>query len=240
MPKPLTMRRSPNDFLQRETRMRILIVEDEPTLLLQLADGVGAAGYVVDLADNGVDAHHLGDTEPYDAVILDLGLPRMDGLSVLRKWRASHRNMPVLILTARDGWHEKVAGIDAGADDYLAKPFHMEELLARLRALIRRSVGQASAELVCGPLSLDTRNSRVTVAGQALTLTSHEYRVLVYLMHHRDQVVSRSALVEHIYAQDFDRDSNTVEVFIGRLRKKLPAGLIETVRGLGYRLAVPA
>jgi len=216
--------------------MRILIVEDDPKLLVQLADGIVAAGYAVDLADNGVDAHHLGDSEPYDAVVLDLGLPKLDGLSVLRQWRASHRTMPVLILTARDGWHEKVAGIDAGADDYLAKPFHMEELLARLRALIRRSGGHACAELSCGPLSLDTRNSRVTLSGQALGLTSHEYRVLAYLMHHQDEVVSRTALVEHIYAQDFDRDSNTVEVFIGRLRKKLPAGLIETVRGLGYRL----
>ncbi len=219
--------------------MRVLIVEDEPKLLIQLADGVGAAGYAVDLADNGVLAHHLGDTEPYDAVVLDLGLPKMDGLSVLRKWRASGRTAPVLILTARDGWHEKVAGIDAGADDYLAKPFHMEELLARLRALIRRSGGHASAELNCGPLSLDTRNSRVTLSGQMLTLTSHEYRVLAYLMHHLDQVVSRTTLVEHIYAQDFDRDSNTVEVFIGRLRKKLPEGMIETVRGQGYRLAIP-
>ena len=219
--------------------MRLLIVEDEPTLLLQLDEGLQAAGYVVDLADNGVNAHHLGDTEAYDAVVLDLGLPRMDGLSVLRKWRAAARNMPVLILTARDGWSEKVAGIDAGADDYLSKPFHMEELLARLRALIRRAGGHASAELVCGPLSLDTRNSRVTLAGQALSLTSHEYRVLAYLMHHRDQVVSRSVLVEHIYAQDFDRDSNTVEVFVARLRKKLPAGLIETVRGQGYRLTLP-
>jgi len=216
--------------------MRILIVEDDPKLLIQLADGIVAAGYAVDLADNGVDAHHLGDSEPYDAVVLDLGLPKLDGLSVLRQWRASHRTMPVLILTARDGWHEKVAGIDAGADDYLAKPFHMEELLARLRALIRRSGGHACAELSCGPLSLDTRNSRVTLSGQALGLTSHEYRVLAYLMHHQDEVVSRTALVDHIYAQDFDRDSNTVEVFIGRLRKKLPAGLIETVRGLGYRL----
>jgi len=219
--------------------MRLLIVEDEPTLLLQLDEGLQAAGYVVDLADNGVNAHHLGDTEAYDGVVLDLGLPRMDGLSVLRKWRAAGRNMPVLILTARDGWSEKVAGIDAGADDYLSKPFHMEELLARLRALIRRAVGHASAELVCGPLSLDTRNSRVTLDGQALNLTSHEYRVLAYLMHHRDQVVSRSVLVEHIYAQDFDRDSNTVEVFVARLRKKLPAGLIETVRGQGYRLTLP-
>jgi len=220
--------------------MRVLIVEDEPKLLIQLADSVAAAGYAVDLADNGVHAHHLGDTEPYDAVVLDLGLPKMDGLSVLRQWRASGHTMPVLILTARDGWHEKVAGIDAGADDYLAKPFHMEELLARLRALIRRSGGHASAVLRCGPLSLDTRNSRVTLSGQALALTSHEYRVLAYLMHHQGEVVSRTTLVEHIYAQEVDRDSNTVEVFIGRLRKKLPSGMIETVRGMGYRLVVDA
>jgi two-component system OmpR family response regulator len=219
--------------------MRILIVEDEPTLRQQLADGVGAAGYAVDVAANGVDGHYLGETEPYDAVILDLGLPQMDGITVLRKWRTAGRGMPVLILTARDGWAEKVAGIDAGADDYLTKPFHMEELLARLRALIRRAGGHASAEMSCGPLTLDTRNSRATVDGQAVTLTSHEYRVLAYLMHHRGEVVSRSDLVEHIYAQDFDRDSNTVEVFIARLRKKLPAGMIETVRGLGYRLGVP-
>ncbi|MBK7675933.1 response regulator transcription factor [Accumulibacter sp.] len=219
--------------------MRILIVEDEPTLQAQLADALGAAGYAVDAAGNGVDAHYLGDTEPYDAVILDLGLPQMDGITVLKKWRSTGRTMPVLILTARDGWHEKVAGIDAGADDYLTKPFHMEELLARLRALIRRAGGHASAELICGPLTLDTRNNRATVDGQALMLTSHEYRVLAYLMHHRDEVVSRSDLVEHIYAQDFDRDSNTVEVFIARLRKKLPPGLIETVRGLGYRLSAP-
>ena len=220
--------------------MRVLIVEDEPKLLIQLSNGVEAAGYAVDLADNGVNAHHLGQTESFDAVVLDLGLPKMDGLSVLRQWRSAGRTMPVLILTARDGWHEKVAGIDAGADDYLAKPFHMEELLARLRALIRRAGGHASAELTCGALCLDTRNSRVTLSGQSLVLTSHEYRVLAYLMHHQNQVVSRSTLVEHIYAQDHDRDSNTVEVFIGRLRKKLPPGKIETVRGLGYRLTAVA
>jgi two-component system OmpR family response regulator len=219
--------------------VRILVVEDEPTLAGQLAEGLTSAGYAVDVADNGVDAHFMGDTEPVDAVVLDLGLPRMDGITVLKKWRAAGRAMPVLILTARDTWHEKVAGIDAGADDYLAKPFHMEELLARLRALIRRAGGHASAELSCGSLTLDTRASRATVDGQALTLTSHEYRVLAYLMHHRDQVVSRTDLVEHIYAQDFDRDSNTVEVFIARLRKKLPQGMIETVRGLGYRLTSP-
>ncbi|MDP1611771.1 MAG: response regulator transcription factor [Sulfuritalea sp.] len=219
--------------------MRILIVEDEPTLQSQLAQSVREAGYAVDVAGNGVDGHFQGDTEPYDAVVLDLGLPQMDGITVLRKWRAAARAMPVLILTARDGWHEKVAGIDAGADDYLTKPFHMEELLARLRGLIRRAGGHASSELTCGPLTIDIRNSRATVDGQALSLTSHEYRVLAYLMHHRDEVISRADLVEHIYAQDFDRDSNTVEVFIARLRKKLPPGLIETVRGLGYRLATP-
>ena len=219
--------------------MRVLIVEDEPTLAGQLAAALGQAGYAVDRADNGVDALALGSNEPVDAVILDLGLPRIDGLTVLKKWRAAGRTMPVLILTARDNWHEKVAGIDAGADDYLAKPFHMEELLARLRALIRRAGGHASAELVCGELRFDTRAGRVSVGGEPLTLTSHEYRVLDYLMHHPGQIVSRSDLIEHIYAQDFDRDSNTVEVFIARLRKKLPEGAIETVRGLGYRLVGP-
>ncbi len=222
--------------------MRVLVVEDEPTICRQLAEALTATGYAVDTANNGIDGHFLGneDCQPFDAVILDLGLPQMDGLSVLKKWRSAGRKMPVLILTARDNWHEKVAGIDAGADDYLTKPFHMEELLARVRALIRRAGGHASAELICGAVVLDTRLNRVTVAGQALALTSHEYRVLDYLMHHPGQVVSRSDLIEHIYAQDFDRDSNTVEVFIARLRKKLPEGLIETVRGLGYRLVAPA
>ena len=219
--------------------MRVLIVEDEPTIATQLAEALGQAGYAVDRAGNGRDALALGSDEPVDAVILDLGLPQIDGLTVLKKWRAAGKTMPVLILTARDNWHEKVAGIDAGADDYLAKPFHMEELLARLRALIRRAGGHASAELACGELRLDTRAGRVSVGGQPLTLTSHEYRVLDYLMHHPGQIVSRSDLIEHIYAQDFDRDSNTVEVFIARLRKKLPDGAIETVRGLGYRLVGP-
>ncbi|MCC6534596.1 MAG: response regulator transcription factor [Burkholderiales bacterium] len=219
--------------------MRILVVEDEPVLAAQLAEALRAADYAVDVAHNGIDAHHAGASGEYDAVILDLGLPQLDGLSVLKRWRAAGRAMPVLILTARDNWHEKVGGIDAGADDYLTKPFHVEELLARLRALIRRSGGHASAELVCGPLVLDTRSSRVSVDGRAVALTSHEYRVLAFLMHHRNQIVSRSALIEHIYAQDFDRDSNTVEVFIARLRKKLPAGLIETARGLGYRIVCP-
>ena len=205
-------------------------------LARQLEQGLEQAGYAVGVAANGRDAHYLGEVEAFDAVVLDLGLPLMDGLTVLRRWRAAGQTMPVLILTARDNWHEKVAGIDAGADDYLTKPFHMEELLARLRALIRRAGGHATAELTCGPVTLDTRSGRVTVEGFSLTLTSHEYRILAYLMHHKGEIVSRTVLTEHIYAQDFERDSNTIEVFIGRLRKKLPDGLIETVRGLGYRL----
>jgi two-component system OmpR family response regulator len=219
--------------------MRLLIAEDEPTLAAQLREALTASGYAVDIADNGRDAHFLGSEEPYDAVVLDLGLPVLDGLSVLRRWRAEGRTMPVLILTARDAWHEKVAGIDAGADDYLAKPFHMEELLARLRALIRRVAGRSSAEIACGPVVLDTRSGKVTVDGKTLSLTAHEFRVLSYLMHRRGEIVSRSELTEHIYAQDFDRDSNTIEVFVARLRRKLPADFIETVRGLGYRLAGP-
>ncbi|HPP46006.1 MAG TPA: response regulator transcription factor [Accumulibacter sp.] len=220
--------------------MRLLLAEDDPILRQQLVQALRAASYAVDSADNGIDARHLGETTPYDAVILDLGLPQLDGLTVLRHWRRSGFGLPVLVLTARDSWHEKVAGIDAGADDYLSKPFHYEELLARLRALIRRASGHACDELRCGPLTVDMRNGRATVDGQMLTLTSHEYRVLTYLLHHPDQIVSRSELVEHLYAQDFDRDSNTVEVFIARLRKKLPPGLIETVRGLGYRLNAPS
>ena len=219
--------------------MRILVVEDEPTLAAQLVATLQAAGYAVDTAANGRDAGYMGEVETFDAVVLDLGLPMVDGLTVLKRWRALGRTMPVLILTARGDWHEKVAGIDAGADDYLTKPFHMEELLARIRALIRRAAGQASAEIACGPLVLDTRSGRVSVDGQALSLTSHEFRVLAYLIHHAGEIVSRTELTEHIYAQDYDRDSNTIEVFVGRLRKKLPPGLIETVRGLGYRLTCP-
>ena len=220
--------------------MRILLVEDDPLLRAQLRAGLEDAGYAVDEAGNGPDAQHLGETEPFDAVVLDLGLPGLDGLSVLRRWRTGGCTMPVLILTARDGWHEKVTGIDAGADDYLAKPFHLEELLARLRALIRRAQGLASPLLACGAIALDTRSGRVSLHGSPVGLTSHEYRLLAYLMHRPGQVVSRTELVEHLYAQDFDRDSNTIEVFVGRLRRKLGSGAIETVRGLGYRLAVPS
>lgn len=216
--------------------MRILIVEDEPELNRQLEEACSDAGYVVDKAFDGEEGQFLGETEPYDAVILDIGLPGMDGLSILESWRAADLKMPVLMLTARDRWSDKVSGIDAGADDYLSKPFHMEEVLARLRALIRRAAGHAASELTCGSIMLDTRTSKVTNDGRAVKLTSHELRLLSYLMHHQGKVVSRTELTEHLYDQDFDKDSNTIEVFVGRLRKKLGNDLIETVRGLGYRL----
>ncbi|AMN54234.1 MULTISPECIES: response regulator [Stappiaceae] len=216
--------------------MRILVVEDDTDLNRQLVAALEEAGYVVDSATDGEDGHFLGDTEPYDAVVLDLGLPSLDGLSVLENWRRDGRTMPVLILTARDRWSDKVAGIDAGADDYVAKPFHMEEVLARVRALVRRAAGHASNELTCGAVRLDLRSGRVTVDGSAVKLTSHEYRLLSYLLHHQGKVISRTELTEHLYDQDFDRDSNTVEVFVGRLRKKIGSDMIETIRGLGYRL----
>lgn len=216
--------------------MRILVVEDDTDLNRQLVTALEEAGYVVDSATDGEDGHFLGDTEPYDAVVLDLGLPTLDGLSVLESWRRDGRTMPVLILTARDRWSDKVAGIDAGADDYVAKPFHMEEVLARVRALVRRAAGHASNELTCGPVRLDLRAGRVTVDGSPIKLTSHEYRLLSYLLHHQGKVISRTELTEHLYDQDFDRDSNTVEVFVGRLRKKIGSDMIETIRGLGYRL----
>jgi two-component system, OmpR family, response regulator len=216
--------------------MRILIVEDDRNLNRQLDEALTGAGYVVDKAFDGEEGHFLGDTEPYDAVILDVGLPEMDGISVLERWRRDGRAMPVIILTARDRWSDKVAGIDAGADDYVAKPFHIEEVLARVRGLIRRTAGHASSEIICGPLRLDTKASKASVDGAPLKLTSHEYRLLSYLMHHQGQIVSRSELTEHMYDQDFDRDSNTIEVFVGRLRRKIGNDLIETVRGLGYRM----
>ena len=222
------------------TDMRILLVEDDKDLQRLLKKALGDAGYVVDTATDGEEGHFLGDTEPYDAVVLDLGLPKMDGVRVLEKWRKAGKKMPVLILTARDRWSDKVAGFDAGADDYLAKPFYTEELLARLRALLRRAAGFATADIEIGPLRIDTRASRVTLDGNPVKLTSLEYRLLAYLAHHRGKVVSRTELVEHLYDQDFDRDSNTIEVFVGRLRKKLDAGLIQTVRGLGYSLEDPA
>ncbi len=214
----------------------MLVVEDDADLNRQIVAALQDAGYAVDSASDGDEGHFLGDTEPYDAVVLDIGLPGMDGLSVLEAWRRDGRTMPVLLLTARDRWSDKVQGIDAGADDYVAKPFHMEEVLARLRALTRRAAGQADSTLRYGDVALDTRSSRVTVAGKAIKLTSHELRLFSYLMHHQGRIISRSELIEHIYDQDFDRDSNTIEVFIGRLRRKLGTDAIETVRGMGYRL----
>jgi two-component system OmpR family response regulator len=219
--------------------MRLLVVEDDPDLNRQLVSAFTDAGYVVDTAKDGEEGHFLGDTEPYDAIVLDLGLPVMDGVSVLEKWRRAGRKTPVLILTARDRWSDKVAGFDAGADDYVAKPFHMEEVLARIRALVRRSAGHASSEITCGPLMLDTKSARVTVDGSAVKLTSLEFRLLSYLMMHKGRVVSRTELVEHLYDQDFDRDSNTIEVFVGRLRKKLGVDVLRTIRGLGYCISEP-
>jgi two-component system OmpR family response regulator len=219
--------------------LRLLVVEDDPDLNRQLVTALSDAGYAVDTAFDGEEGHFLGDTEPYDAIVLDIGLPVMDGVSVLEKWRRAGRKTPVLILTARDRWSDKVAGFDAGADDYVAKPFHMEEVLARIRALVRRSAGHASSEISCGPLMLDTSSARVTVDGKAIKLTSLEFRLLSYLMMHKGRVVSRTELVEHLYDQDFDRDSNTIEVFVGRLRKKLGVDVLRTIRGLGYCISEP-
>ena len=216
--------------------MRILVVEDDPDLLRQLSETLRNEGYAVDEAKDGEEAGYLGDVEPYDVVVLDLGLPVVDGVTVLKDWRTAGRDMPVLILTARGQWSEKVEGFDAGADDYLTKPFQMEELLARLRALIRRAAGHSSPKLICGPVEVDTSSALVTVNGKPITLTGHEYKLLSYLIHHANKIVSRTELTEHIYDQDFDRDSNTIEVFVGRLRKKLGVDVIKTVRGLGYRM----
>ncbi|HLW90117.1 MAG TPA: response regulator transcription factor [Roseiarcus sp.] len=220
--------------------MRLLVVEDDRDLNRQIAAALEGAGYAVDRAFDGEDGWFLGDTEPYDAVVLDIGLPKRDGVSILEAWRRAGRSTPVLILTARDSWSDKVKGFDAGADDYVAKPFHMEEILARLRALLRRAAGHATNELVAGPVRLDARTGRVTVHGVAIKFTSHEYRLLAYLMHHAGRIVSRSEIVEHLYDQDFDRDSNTIEVFVGRLRKKLGVDAIQTVRGLGYLVPLDA
>jgi two-component system OmpR family response regulator len=212
------------------------VVEDDANLNRQIKEALTEAGYAVDVAFDGEEGHFLGDTEPYDAVVLDIGLPQMDGLSVPEEWRRAGKSMPVLLLTARDRWSDKVQGIDAGADDYVAKPFHMEEILARIRALVRRAAGHASNEITAGSVRLDVKAGKVTVDGQSVKLTSHELRLLSYLMHHKGKVVSRTELTEHLYDQDFDRDSNTIEVFVGRLRKKLPEECIQTVRGLGYQI----
>lgn len=216
--------------------MRLLLVEDDKDLNRQIKAALQDNGYVVDATFDGEEGHFLGSTEAYDAVILDIGLPLMDGISVLENWRREAKKMPVLILTARDRWNDKVAGFDAGADDYVAKPFHMEELLARLRALIRRAAGHASSEISCGSILLDTKTSRIFVNDMQVKLTSLEFRLLSYMLHQQGRVISRTELVEHLYDQDFDRDSNTIEVFVGRIRKKLGTNMLQTVRGLGYQL----
>ncbi|MEQ9491007.1 MAG: response regulator transcription factor [Alphaproteobacteria bacterium] len=219
--------------------MRVLVVEDEAALVSRLQQVLETAGFSVDVAYDGEEGWYLGDTEPYDAIVLDLGLPRIDGISILSRWREAGRMVPVLILTARGRWSEKMAGFNAGADDYLVKPFEMEEVVYRLRALIRRASGHAQPELTCGTLRLDTNGGRVSVDGVPIQLTAQEFRILSYLMHHKDRIVSRTELVEHVYDRYFDLDSNTLEVLVGRIRKKIGAVYIQTVRGQGYKLTEP-
>ena len=214
--------------------MRVLLVEDDERVAAGVRDALTAAGFLVEREGDGETAWFKGDTEDYAAIILDLGLPSLDGLSILKRWRAGGQRVPVLILTARGDWHERVEGIDAGADDYLPKPFRMEELLARLRALVRRAAGQASAVLINGPVMLDTRRMAVSVDGAPVHLSPQEYRLLSYLMQHAGRVVSQLELTEQLYAQDFERDSNAVEVLVGRVRRKLGVDLIQTRRGFGY------
>ncbi|MDA8230543.1 MAG: response regulator transcription factor [Magnetospirillum sp.] len=216
--------------------MRVLVVEDEPALALNLQRTLEAAGFAVDVAYDGEEGWFLGDTESYDAVVLDLGLPKVDGVTVLQRWRAGGRTMPVLILTARGRWSEKMAGFNAGADDYLTKPFEMDEVVYRLKALIRRAAGHAQPEILCGLVRLDTHSGRVTVSGQPVVLTAQELRILSYLMHHRGRVVSRTDLVEHVYDRNAEVDSNVLDVLVGRIRKKLGADIIHTLRGQGWRV----
>ncbi len=216
--------------------MRVLVVEDESKLAARISSALGTAGLTADIASDGEQAQFLGETEPYDAAVLDLGLPKIDGLSVLEHWRASGHKMPVLILTARGRWHEKLAGFNAGADDYLTKPFEMDELIVRVKALIRRSTGHASSVIECGDLRLDINAARFDYAGEPIELTAQEYRILAFLMHHIGRVVSRTELIEHIYSRDADSDSNVIDVLIGRIRKKLPAAILQTVRGQGFVL----
>jgi two-component system, OmpR family, response regulator len=214
--------------------MRVLVVEDEPKIAAGICAALADAGCRTEIASDGEDAWFRGDTEDYDLVILDLGLPKLDGLAVLKRWRAAGRHMPILVLTARGAWAERVEGIDAGADDYLAKPFHMEELTARVRALIRRSAGHSSATLEVGSLVLDTRQMRVTVDGTIVPLSPLEYRLIAYLLHHKGRVVPPGEIIEHLYGDDDARDANALEALITRLRKKIGVDLIETRRGFGY------
>ncbi|MFA3919699.1 response regulator transcription factor [Ruegeria hyattellae] len=216
--------------------MRLLLAEDEPHLCEQIKKLLNAEGRVVDVVHSGVEALHLGSTEPYDMIILDIGLPERDGISVLREWRSAGIRTPVLILTAREGWSERVDGLDAGADDYMTKPFHMPELAARVRAILRRQSGQLNSVIEMGNVILDTRNGRVTVDGIPVDLTAQEIAVLTYLAHNAGRMISRTELSEHIYEYDGDRDSNTIAVFITRLRKKLGSNLITTARGRGYMI----
>ena len=222
--------------------MRVLVVEDEPTLRASLRARLQAAGYTVDEAADGLEGLYSGLEYPIDVAVVDLGLPKLPGLDLIRRWRTQNRSFPILVLTARDNWQDKVQGLEAGADDYLGKPFHVEELLARLQALLRRSSGWASAQLCCGPIVLDTRTQTVTVSQMPVELTSFEYRLLEHLMLKAGEVISKTDLTEHLYEQDFERDSNVIEVFIGRLRRKLDPQdslhPIETLRGRGYRLAL--
>ncbi len=216
--------------------MRILVAEDDQLLSSQIKAALSDEGRAVDTADNGEDALHLGGTEPYDLVVLDIGLPERDGISVLKQWRKDDVRTPVLILTARDGWSERVDGLDAGADDYMTKPFHMMELSARVRALIRRKSGWTDPVFEKGSISFDTRVNRVLKDGMNVSLTAQELAVLSYLFHNAGRSVSRTELSEHIYEYDGDRDSNTIAVFVNRLRKKLGSELIETARGQGYTI----
>jgi two-component system OmpR family response regulator len=219
-----------------EITVRILVVEDNADVARQIKDSLERELFVVDIAEDGESGWFMGDTETYDAVILDLGLPKLDGLTVLQRWRQSGNQVPVLILTSRDTWREKVTGLRAGADDYLAKPFELEELLARLEALLRRATGHASPILKSGPVELDTVSARVTMNGTPVNLTAQEYRALQYMMQNEGKVVSKSELSEHIYEQVVERDSNVIEVLINHLRNKLEPSLIKTRRGLGYQL----
>lgn len=222
--------------------MRILVIEDEEQLRMQLSEQLKKSGYVVDLAENGEEGLYIGREYPIDIAVVDLGLPKMSGIEVITQLRKEERKFPILILTARDRWQDKVEGLEAGGDDYLVKPFHMEELLARINALLRRTAGWTKPAQEFGVLSLDMGAQEVSVAGNSVELTAYEYRLLEYLILNAGKVISKTVLTEHIYDQDFDRDSNVIEVFVGRLRKKLDPdnqyGIIETLRGRGYRFAL--